>query len=348
MPYVQWTTQDSENFFPAGDVIKTLPAGFYDIEESMRSGLYFSKKKTKTESLIRFDGDANSSKIVEEIETFWKNEHKFREENLPYKRGMMMYGPPGSGKTCTIRIVIENLVNKHKGIVLDWPGTRLFKEGYEIIRQIHATVPIVCLMEDIDSIVSRSGESDLLNMLDGVYNIDKVVFLASTNYPERLGSRFMNRPSRFDKKFFIGMPSKEAREQYLKTKLKNLDEVKQWAKDTDGFSIAHLKELYIANKILGDGYDSALKTLRKMKSQTASSDFDAYGTGKPYAEAKKKFGMPVSEAVRAVLNGKVLTEAATIATKTKKVPARKVSLSPVDIAGMMTENIRSNNGLIQE
>lgn len=355
MPYVQWTTPDGDTFFPSGEVVKQLPPGYYDVESSMR-GVYFTKKKTKTESLIRFT-DANSDKIIEEIESFWNKESKFREANVPYKRGLMMYGPPGSGKTCTIRIVIENLVKEREGIVIDWPGVSLFKEGYEVIRQIHPGIPIVCLMEDVDAIANRCNESDLLNLLDGAYNIDKVVFLASTNYPERLGSRFMNRPSRFDKKFFIGMPSQEARAQYLSTKLKDVNEVKQWAKDTDGFSIAHLKELFVASKILGDDYNGALKTLRKMKSQSGSAEFDNYGTGRPYAEAKKKFGEPMSESVQAILAGKLGKRVTQLMSEsvanTKPLvqikPAKKSDgLTPKDIAGMMSEDIRTHNGLLLE
>lgn len=333
--FTQWTTPDDTHYLPAGRVVKQLPPGYYDICESM-SGIFLKKKPTKDEALIRFP-DASSDAVIEEIQKFWNMEKSFREDKIPYKRGIMLYGPPGSGKTCTIRLAVEDLVAKQKGVVIDFPGARLFREGYELIRGIHTTMPIITLMEDIDAVLARYNESEVLNLLDGMYGIDKMIFLATTNYPERLGSRIMNRPSRFDKRIFIGMPSEVARETYLRTKLKSVDEAKKWAKDTDGFSIAHLKELYVAHKILGDSYDQALKTLRKMKNSTKSSDFDDYGTGKVYREFKET----------GTVKSKVLSESApakTLARGPKSAPKN----APQSIAESISEDIGFNNGIVVE
>jgi SpoVK/Ycf46/Vps4 family AAA+-type ATPase len=286
-----------------------LPPGYYDVNQDMR-GLYFKKRNMKTENLLRFP-DASSDAVIEEISKFWGLEKKFDESSIPYKRGMILYGPPGSGKTCTLQIVIENLTKNHKGIVVEFPGVHLFKEGYDVLRQIHQDMPVIILMEDIDAILNRNSESEVLNILDGMNSIRKTIFLATTNYPEKLGSRIMNRPSRFDKKIFIGMPSSEAREIYIKSKLidESEEEVGKWVEDTNGMSIAHIKELYVANKIIGDTYSEALKTVKSMKVTPGSSTFDdyhirengerklkrrfgkvwdRYGSGDMYAEAKKK------------------------------------------------------------
>lgn len=300
--FCQWTTGDGQTFFPASRVVDQLPPGYYDIASSMTGGLFFKNKSAKSEKLLRFP-DSESDQVISEIEKFWTLGPKFAEYKIPYKRGIILYGPPGSGKTCILRIAIDNLIKKQNGIVVDFPDPYLFEEGYNILRQIHPEKPLVVLMEDLDAILNRNSESSVLNLLDGVKDIHKAVFLATTNYPEKLGSRILNRPSRFDKKFFIGMPNKEAREMFIRTKLSDDKEIDRWVEDTDGFSIAHIKELFVANKLLGDPYDQALEVLQAMKQTPSSEIFDDYnskasanwmqsaGSGKPYLVAKKAFNM---------------------------------------------------------
>lgn len=136
-------------------------------------------------------------------------------------------------------------------------------------------------MEDIDSIIETNSESEVLNVLDGVNQIDKVVFLATTNYPERLGDRIINRPSRFDKRFKIGHPNAESRRIYFefiiggKEKVEELKiDLERWVNDTEEFSIAHLKELFVAVVILGDSYEDAIETLTAMREENLSSKDD--------------------------------------------------------------------------
>jgi SpoVK/Ycf46/Vps4 family AAA+-type ATPase len=148
-----------------------------------------------------------------------------------------------------------------------------------ILREIERLTPIVVLMEDIDSILEAYSESEVLNILDGIDEIERTVFLATTNYPELLGARILNRPSRFDKRFKIDYPNTESRMMYLKHlvgKRKPEDlgiNLNKWVKDTERFTIAHLKELFIAVVILGDDYHDAVETLRSMK-EFISSEHD--------------------------------------------------------------------------
>jgi SpoVK/Ycf46/Vps4 family AAA+-type ATPase len=300
MKFTQWTTPDNKHYFPAGKVIKKLPPGYYTIEQSMQ-GTFLAKKPLQTEDLLRFP-DSNTDAVLREIEKFWLLEDKFRAREIPYKRGILMFGPPGSGKTCALKLIVKNLVEDQKGIIIDFPGANTFKSGYELVRGIHSTMPMVVMMEDIDSLLGRYNQSEVLNLLDGMYGIDKIVFVATTNHPEKLGSRIMNRPSRFDKKFFVGMPNEESRRMYLRHLLaESPEDVERWVGDTEGFSIAHLKELFVATKFLGDEYQVALETLGRMKEAIHSNEFDdygairekrysRYGTGEIYESFKREYG----------------------------------------------------------
>lgn len=273
---VQWTTGDSKRFIPASHTKPCLVPGVYEIQHSTQVGLYFEKIPVKTEGLLRFP-QTNSDRVVKEIQNFWDKEDIFREYKLTYKRGIILWGPPGSGKSCTIQLIMKDVVER-EGIVIKFTNPGLFLEGMRVFREIEKETPCVILMEDIDSTLEMWDESQVLNILDGVDQIERTVFLATTNYPERLGARILNRPSRFDKRFKICHPNAESRLMYFKhligdQKIAELSiNLKKWVKDTEKFSIAHLKELFVAVVILGDDYKESIETLGSMKEEIHSED----------------------------------------------------------------------------
>jgi GTPase SAR1 family protein len=279
----QWTTGDNKRFIPSGLTKESLPPGVYEVHHSSQIGMYFEKIPVRTEGLIRFP-QTNSERVLKEIETFWNKEQIFKDFKLAHKRGIILWGPPGGGKTCTINLIMKDVVDRG-GVVIKFTQPALFIEGMRILREIQPTTPVVVLMEDVDSIIEHYEESQVLNILDGVESVQKVVFLATTNYPEMLGPRILNRPSRFDKRFKIGYPNDESRQMYLehlcgdhKPEDLNVD-IKKWVKETKNFSIAHLKELFVAVVILGDDYKEAIENLRLMKEHISSEDDEEKNMG---------------------------------------------------------------------
>jgi hypothetical protein len=290
--YVQWTTSDGNRFIPASKTAKKLTPGVYDIQHSQTVGIYFEKIPVLTTGLLEFP-ETNSIKVVDEIKKFWKKEDVFKEYNLTYKRGIILWGPPGSGKSCTIQLIMRDVVAQG-GIVIKFGHPSIFSEGVRKFREIQPDTPVVILMEDIDSIIETYNESDVLNILDGVSQIDKAVFLATTNYPEKLGARIINRPSRFDKRFKIDHPNAESRRIYLEyimggpVKVKDLKiDLDRWVEDTEDFSLAHLKELFTAVIILGDEYNDALEALSSMREIKPTSSDDEYKNPMGFAITEK-------------------------------------------------------------
>jgi SpoVK/Ycf46/Vps4 family AAA+-type ATPase len=108
-------------------------------------------------------------------------------------------------------------------------------------------------------------------LLDGETQIDNVVNIATTNYPERLGARIVNRPSRFDERILVDMPNASAREKYLRhiTRHERMpdDMLLDWVEKTSGFSIAHLRELVVAVFCLEQPFEEVLERLSKMQYQ---------------------------------------------------------------------------------
>jgi hypothetical protein len=280
--YVHWTTGDGKLFVPAAPTAAKITPGVYEIKVGDNIGLYFERIPVRTEGLLRFP-DTNSDRVVAEIQRFWDREAHFDAYGLTYKRGILLYGPPGSGKSCTIQLIMEDVVARD-GIVLKFNDPYLFIDGMRVFRQIQPDTPVVTIMEDIDAIIDRYNESEVLNILDGVNEVRKVVFLATTNYPENLGARIVNRPSRFDKRFRIGFPSDVSRrmyfEHFINGKAGELKiDIDRWVRDTDRLSVAHLKELFVAVVILGDPYEEAIQTLQSMKEQLQDKEAGTIGFG---------------------------------------------------------------------
>ncbi len=278
---VQWTSPDGVRFVGTGKSFEALPPGYYDIGVSPQVGIFFEKLVLRTEGLVRFP-DSNSDRVLEELKKFLGMEARFKAFHLPFKRGMMLMGPPGSGKTTLVAQVLEEVINR-EGIALKFSHPDTFINGMKIIRSIQPDLLVVVVMEDLDTLVKVLGESAILNVLDGAEDINRVVFLATTNFPELLGQRIINRPSRFDKRFEIPHPSAEGRRVYIENLAARADhdpfELDLWVEKTDGMSMAHIKELWVAVQVLGDKFENAIEILgNMMKKKVSSEHFEGRGT----------------------------------------------------------------------
>jgi predicted AAA+ superfamily ATPase len=279
----QWTSADGIRFLPAGATYPALTPGYYDVSANPRVGIYFELLKLKQEDIVPMPGTALEA-VHEEVKHFLKSEKRFKAFGLPFKRGFLMYGPQGSGKTTLIKELL-NIFIEQGGLGLKFVEPQLFTEGMKILRRVQPLTPILVVMEDLDTLTKMIGESQLLNVLDGAEDISRVLFIATTNYPELLSPRLINRPSRFDKRFKIPHPDACGRRRYIESLIQRAPEtelltidIEEWVSKTKDFSMAHLKELFVATQILGNGLDDAVKTLREM-GKRLSSDHDGSMAG---------------------------------------------------------------------
>lgn len=183
---IQWTSPTTGMFAPSGNSYEKIPEGTYEITQT-ETGLFFRSIKTKTDNLLKFP-DTSMDEVIKEITDFWNNEEVYKKYDIPYRRGILLHGPQGSGKTTTLRFLVKDVVERG-GIVINYTGSGMFKEGIRIFRRIQPETPIVVLMEDLDEILRHDNESQLLNILDGNEECHKMVFLATTNFPDRLTAR---------------------------------------------------------------------------------------------------------------------------------------------------------------
>lgn len=265
------------HFTPCEEARDKLPPGNYRIAVTDR-GIYFVKRGVETDALLELP-DSATEKILAAMKVFWTREAAYDEYGFIWKRGIMLYGPPGGGKTSTIELLSNILIKDMHGIVVhvDDPGAAV--AGLEAFRFIEPETPLLMVIEDIDAVIQNRNESALLNLLDGEFQTKNIVVIATTNYPERIDKRIMNRPSRFDVLVKIDLPTAPARKMYLERTNKRFqrdpegtkEELAKWVADTNGFSVAHLKELIIAVEVLGETYTNSLARLKEMLSIKLSS-----------------------------------------------------------------------------
>jgi len=274
----QWALKESGHYAAVPSTKKELPAGVYTI--ILRNGTpIFVKQNLVVDDLMKFP-DSLADKVLAEIEEFWGRGDRFKEYGFLHRRGYLFYGPQGSGKTAIVQQIVKSIIDRG-GVVFICEHPAILTLGSAIFRQVEADRPIVCLFEDIDSIIDNYGEDHLLTFLDGENQINKVLNIATTNYPENLDKRIVSRPRRFDRVLKVGMPSAEIRKLYFKEKLKiKEEELDMWVDETDEFSFAACAELVISVKCLGHTFEEAVEILRELINQKVSSrDFDGNQVG---------------------------------------------------------------------
>jgi AAA+ superfamily predicted ATPase len=273
-----WAIHGKVNYFPCEKSVNVLPSEQYVFNET-DNGVFLSAKNVNLDELILFP-DGEFDEIMREIEKFWSAEDKFRKHGFLWKRGILLWGPPGSGKTSLVQIVSQMITNRG-GVAVYADNPHVAARGLSMLRRVEPDRPIVVIMEDTDAIVNHFNESSVLALLDGELQIDNVLFIATTNYPENLDKRLINRPSRFDIIKKIGMPSAECREIYLRKKNPNLsdEEMAKWVAATKDFSLAHLREIIASVECLGNSFEGAVSRLRKMITDKPSSSEFSHATG---------------------------------------------------------------------
>lgn len=243
--------------------LKKLDAGIYAVGSDRNGSILFAPISTMTDGLVDLP-DSTSQKVIDEVKTFQKpsTKEKFDKYQVIYKRGILMYGKPGTGKTVTIVKIMESVVNSG-GIVLFGPPPELFNKAANIIRGIEGNVPLLVVYEEFDTYLR---DSSMLSLLDGELQVDNVVYLATTNYIESIPDRIKNRPSRFATVIEIGVPSKEARRAFFEQKLsgEDLAQVEALTNATSGFVVDQLKDVIVSVFCFGVSLDEAVKKIKAM------------------------------------------------------------------------------------
>jgi SpoVK/Ycf46/Vps4 family AAA+-type ATPase len=190
--------------------------------------------------------------IRTEIEEFFTHEAAYKKYGLEWRRGIILAGDPGNGKTAICRAVASTSKVPIIYCVLGEHDTFGFLGNIKATLDRYA--PCVVIFEDADSLGSdESVRSSFLNMLDGLFSSSGILVIASSNCPGKLDVALTGRPSRFDSFYHIPNPGAEEREKLLKMKVGKLGRKihnNVWQKvvvDTEGLSSAAIQEVAVSS-----------------------------------------------------------------------------------------------------
>ncbi|MHB8877743.1 MAG: AAA family ATPase [Myxococcaceae bacterium] len=223
-------------------------------------GKHFRKSEELFDSIQHADfeelvlGGSLKEEVRTDVARFFARRGFYEEHRVPWKRGLLFIGPPGNGKTQTLKALLRELA-------LPVLYVKTFKEQGEEARNIRTvferarhSAPCVLVIEDLDCALDEANRSVFLNELDGFALNAGILTVATTNHPHKLDRSILDRPSRFDRKFHFPLPAAPERSTFISrwngkqspALRMSVEGVAAVVERTSGFTFAYLKELLIS------------------------------------------------------------------------------------------------------
>jgi hypothetical protein len=256
-PLVAKTGSGSSNEKPlegsAGSAV--VPYVFQDLD---RSFMYDIDEYTETPK-SHMDGTPflppNALELLKETETWFRKRDWFRERAIPHRRGILLHGPGGTGKSTFAVITARKLAIPVYRFHLN---TLSDKEYLDEISRVDA--PALVLFEDFDQVFNKRQSvknrhlsfDTVINTMSGVKTLEGVLFVLTTNNLESIdpaigvcseGSKMSTRPGRIDRILHMGSLPDEQRMRLIERTLQDWPDLVERAKtETDNFTIVQTQE----------------------------------------------------------------------------------------------------------
>lgn len=244
-------------YYPEADIrqsVTQLPAGVYTPQLSP-NGPFFKPEQTSGDRLVSLDTPV-ATKVTREIEDFFNPRitDRLARAGIKHRRGIILYGAPGTGKTSLVRALFPYLIESGAVILLESNADHLQQVYIPAIRLADPDRPIVLAWDEFEKNANYSYH-ELLRLLDGMNSPDHLLTIGTTNHLDKIPDQMRKRPSRFS--LVLEMPALGDKERlaYAQMKFPMLDHyaLLSCVEITDGKPLDYLEE---ACKLVLMGYDA--------------------------------------------------------------------------------------------
>jgi len=287
----KWLITDNETYSSCQNtkVGTKMDSGMFTVFQTQNGSVHAARIYPETDELYHLPNPL-IKQIIGEINDFWNRAEEFKKYSIKHKRGILLHGGPGVGKTSTINLLSAALISNN-GLVFSVNNINellVFAEfANKHLRIVEAERPVILILEDIDKMMDGgNAESMLLNFLDGESSVNHLVVVATSNRFKDLNDLVL-RPSRFDTHIELLSPTQEVRTAYLIKK--GLDEptAAAWAEQTNDFSLAELKELFVSVQLLGFSLEVAKSRITNQTKNVKNTTFNKKTQGVGFSMGSK-------------------------------------------------------------
>ena len=309
---------------------------------SMMFGMGKSNAKIYVQSTdgIRFDdvaGEDEAKESLTEIVDYLHNPSKYTDVGAQMPKGILLVGPPGTGKTMLAKAV----AGEAKVPFFSISGSE-FVEMFvgmgaskvrDLFRQAKEKAPCIVFIDEIDTIgKKRDGQlggndereqtlNQLLTEMDGFEGNNGVIILAATNRPESLDPA-LTRPGRFDRRVPVELPDLKGREAILKVHAKKI----KTAKDVDFAAIARMAAGTSGAELANIINEAALRAVRQGRAEVNQSDLEE-SIEVVIAGYQKKNAIMTDQEKKIVAYHEI-GHALVAAKQTESAPVQKITIIP--------------------